>query len=97
MRWSGQMSNTAPQTMWLEESNRIMHGAAFSSDQILAAVVWAAKWQPCSKCGVDAYQRCENLAARHKGNKAYTKWPHEERVDRRKLVEALKKKGHAPK
>jgi hypothetical protein len=86
-----------PSTKWLEESNRIMHGAGFSPDQILAAVVWAARWQACSKCGADPYQRCENLAARRKHQVSYTKWPHQERVDRQKLVEALQQKGYAPK
>lgn len=87
---------TPPSKQWLEESNRIMHGAGFSPDQVHAAVVWAARWQACTKCGVGPYERCENLITRRRDHKVYTKWPHEERVDRQKLVEALKLKGYAP-
>ena len=90
----------APESHWLEQSNLIMQHAKFEPDEVHAAVVWAARWQACPKCKVEAYEQCVNLLDQRIATKRpgyqirKIKWPHEERVDREKLVMALRRKGY---
>jgi hypothetical protein len=40
-----------------------------------------AEQRPCTKCGVQPGQPCENLTARRAGVQVPTTWPHAERFD----------------
>lgn len=68
----------------------------FSAEKTRLSLIWAAKYNPCPKCGVDVGIACLNLNDVKQGKPEIRKvrYPHEGRVDYYKLLRALKAKGY---
>jgi hypothetical protein len=74
--------------------NTAMHSCNFDRTRSREWLVWGAKHRACPKCGVDAWQRCENLASRKRNKVEYTVFPHQERIDYDRIRNGLKQRGY---
>jgi hypothetical protein len=77
-----------------EEANRLMDNGGFTHYDRWCALVWAAKMEECPSCGVGPGQQCTHLGSKYKGQGRKIKWPHPDRVNYKKLIKELRRRGY---
>lgn len=77
-----------------EYALRAMTMCNFNNQRRLEWMIWAAKDHICPRCGVPAFEACENLTERKGGQKVPTRWPHADRIDWIRMVRGLRQRGY---